>query len=84
MTTLSVLCLASRRPAWPDIAGCVQTLLSRGSLDGRRESILKMRMDQLSIVLPLLTDEDAHAYYERLHIMGGLASGWQRDGANLA
>jgi hypothetical protein len=57
-----------------DIAGCIQTLLSRGSLDQQRKSILKMRIDHLSIVLPLLTDEDASAYYEQLRTMGELAT----------
>jgi len=67
-----------------DIAGCVQTLLSRGSLDEWRQSTLKTRMSHLSIVLPLLTDEDEKAHYMRLRTMGQLASDWKRDQANPA
>jgi hypothetical protein len=60
-----------------DIAGCVQALLRRRPLDERRQSILNRRMDHLSIVLPLLTDESESAYRERLRIMGQLASNRQ-------
>jgi len=42
------------------------------------------RMDHLSIVLPLLANDDAGAYCEPLRTMSELASDQQRDRANLA
>jgi hypothetical protein len=65
-----------------DIAGCVQTLLSHGSLDEWRESILKTRMGYLSIVLPLLADEDESTYYKRLRTMAQLAADWKHNQGN--
>jgi hypothetical protein len=67
-----------------NIDGCVQTLLSRRSLEERHERVLKMRLDHLSIVLPLLTDADEFTYYERLRVMAVLALDWQRERANPA
>ncbi|GAA2009450.1 hypothetical protein [Catenulispora subtropica] len=67
-----------------DIAGCIQTLLSRGSLDEWRTAVLNRCLGHLAIVLPLLTDEDELAYYDRLRTMAGLALDWQRERANLA
>ena len=56
-----------------NIAGCIHTLLSRGSLDERREATLTWRLDHLAIILPLLTDEKELAYYDRLRTMAELA-----------
>lgn len=55
------------------IAGCIHTLLFHGSLDERREAILKWRLDHLAIILPLLADEAESVYYDRLRVMAELA-----------
>jgi hypothetical protein len=57
-----------------DIAGCVHTLLARGSTSSR--AVLQMRINHLSVVLPLLTDDLEFAYYDRLRVMAELAT-WQ-------
>ena len=67
-----------------DIAGCVQTLLSRGSLGEWREGVLNTCIGHLSVVLPLLTDGGEFTYYERLHVMAELALDSQREQTNSA
>lgn len=57
-----------------NIAGCVHTLLTIGSLDGKSKSILAVSLDKLSAALPALTDEEAAAYFQRLRDMGRLAA----------
>ncbi|MEZ0115616.1 hypothetical protein ABH920_009657 [Catenulispora sp. EB89] len=67
-----------------DIAGCVQTLLSRGLLGEWREGVLNTCIGHLSVVLPLLADAVEFAYYERLRVMAELALNWQREQTNPA
>lgn len=57
-----------------NIAGCVSSLLSTGSLDQRRQAILEWSIRNLHSVLPLLTVENEIVHYSRLRVMAELAS----------
>ncbi|HSK15382.1 MAG TPA: hypothetical protein VK915_04360 [Gaiellaceae bacterium] len=56
-----------------DIAGCVQTWLSRkGRLDESRRAVLGSCLDDLDRVLPRLEDAGEREYYERLRRLAQL------------
>lgn len=56
-----------------DIAGCVSTWLgNHGRLDEGRKAVLAQCIDDLDRVLPLLQEEDARSYYERLRRLAQL------------
>ncbi|BDM74171.1 hypothetical protein HEK616_76580 (plasmid) [Streptomyces nigrescens] len=58
-----------------DIAGCVSAWRNGdGSLDAERHRILRRCIADLNTILPLLTDEDDHRYYARLHRLAALLS----------
>ncbi|MEU9500004.1 hypothetical protein [Streptomyces sp. NPDC048196] len=58
-----------------NIAGCVSAWRNgEGSLDAERHRILRLCLADLNTVLPLLTGEDDHEYYGRLHRLAALVS----------
>ena len=54
-----------------DVAGCVDTFLSRGNLNLFQTAVLGLRYRDLSYVIPILNDEGAE-YYWRLERLAEL------------
>lgn len=55
------------------IVGCASAALA-GPLDAKRREVLELSIDQLAVVLPLITEERSVVYFRRLQRLAQLAS----------